>query len=246
MSDLFARLAAPFPPHAIHWRAQLVVERNGSFSALALAFIDARDVMNRLDDVCTPAGWTDSYHETPKGRTIGTIAIKVGDEWISKSDGAGDTDVEGEKGSLSDAMKRTAVKWGIGRYLYSLTSVWADCEVLMRDGKPSLNQKGKPQFKAWTRKGNQDLEKALTAIGSTHAPASTPSAEPAIKTITNDQRDIIAGLAEAANVPLLTVCEGYGIKDLRELPADLFESVKKRLNLSIDKITAAADQKKAA
>jgi hypothetical protein len=40
--------------------------------------------------------------------------------------GAGDSDVEAEKGAISDAFKRAAVKWGIGRYLYDLDSPWVD------------------------------------------------------------------------------------------------------------------------
>jgi hypothetical protein len=38
--------------------------------------------------------------------------------WISRCDGADDTNIEGAKGGLSDAFKRAAVKFGIGRYLY--------------------------------------------------------------------------------------------------------------------------------
>jgi hypothetical protein len=51
----FAALAAEFPRDVVSWRAQ-TVSKNGD-KALALAYIDARDVMRRLDDVCTlPAG----------------------------------------------------------------------------------------------------------------------------------------------------------------------------------------------
>ena len=49
---------------------------------------------------------------------ICSLSCKVGDNWITKADGAGDTDIEGEKGGISDALKRAAVVWGIGRYLY--------------------------------------------------------------------------------------------------------------------------------
>src|SRR5688572_1559777 len=88
-----AQLAAPFPPESIHWRAQSVVERDGKHKALALAYLDARDVQDRLDGVCGPENWSDSYVETPKGRIIGTITINIEGAWIGKSDGAGDTDV---------------------------------------------------------------------------------------------------------------------------------------------------------
>lgn len=202
--ELVAELAAPFPPESVHWRAQTVSERNGTHKALALAYLDARDVQDRLDGVCGPENWQDSYLETVKGRIICTLQVRVNDEWISKSDGAGDTDVEGEKGALSDALKRAAVKWGIGRYLYSMPNVWVPCEV---------NQNGK--FKKFT----DDPWK--------YAP------RPVSIFVTDDQRDVIATLAQAANVTLLKVCEGFNVPDLRQLPADKFSSACKRLNATI-------------
>lgn len=122
MIDLKA-LSAPFPPERISWRAQTV--SNGK--ALALAYIDARDVQDRLDEVCGPENWQNRYTHT-QGKTVCEIGIKLS-EWIWKADGAGDSDIEAEKGALSDAFKRAAVKWGIGRYLYDLESPWVPCEV---------------------------------------------------------------------------------------------------------------------
>lgn len=147
-------LAKEFPREAIHWRAQTLTKSGDK--ALALAYLDARDVMDRLDEVCGPENWQDEYVESVKGRVICRIGIKVGDEWIWKSDGAGDTAVEGEKGGISDAYKRAAVKWGIGRYLYRLDAVWAPCETYERNGKlhwkawrgsPWDSVRGKPQPK---------------------------------------------------------------------------------------------------
>lgn len=138
------RLSLPFPRTSIHWRVQgSPYERDGKFSAMALAYLDARDVMDRLDDVCGPDRWQSHFEETAKGRIICRISIDVSGQgdWVTKSDGAGDTDVEGEKGALSDALKRAAVSWGVGRYLYRLESPWVACEV---------NRKGdKTYWKKW-------------------------------------------------------------------------------------------------
>jgi hypothetical protein len=128
-----AKLYDEFPREAIHWRAQSVT--NDGTKAMALAYIDARDVMDRLDSVVGPENWQDRYEETATGRVLCSISIRIGDEWITKSDGAGNTDVEGEKGALSDALKRAAVKWGIGRYLYSIPAPWVPCETYERNGK---------------------------------------------------------------------------------------------------------------
>src|SRR3546814_3466291 len=150
----YTALSKPFPPSAVSWRSQSLT-KDGT-KALALAYIDARDVMRRLDDVCGPAGWQDSYAETGKGRLICTISILCGDQWISKSDGAGDTAVEGEKGAISDAFKRCAVKWGVGRYLYDIDAVWAECV--------TYESNGRKHFKEWTARGQSQLSAALNKV----------------------------------------------------------------------------------
>lgn len=136
----------PFPREAVSWRAQSLSKLGDK--AMALAYIDARDVMNRLDEVCGPLGWQDSYVETASGRVICTLSIADMDNqgktvWIAKSDGAGSTDVEGDKGGISDAFKRAAVKWGIGRYLYDLDAPWVPCESYEASN-------GKKVWKRWT------------------------------------------------------------------------------------------------
>lgn len=122
-------LAAPFPPDAVSWRVGSVTR--DKTRGMALAFLDARDVMNRLDDVLGPAGWQCRYSHADDKKTVCDIAVKVDGEWVWKADGAGETDIEAEKGSLSSAFKRAAVRWGIGRYLYDLPSPWVE----LKDGK---------------------------------------------------------------------------------------------------------------
>jgi hypothetical protein len=125
-------LFAEFPRDAISWRAQSMTKEGDK--AMALAYIDARDVMDRLDSVCGASDWQDRY-EFHGARTICYLSIRVDGEWITKADGAGDSDVEAEKGAISDALKRAAVKWGIGRYLYGLDAPWVPCESYERGGK---------------------------------------------------------------------------------------------------------------
>lgn len=158
MVDLVA-LRAPFALHEHSWRAQQVT-RDGT-RAMALCYITSRAVQDRLDDVCTPAGWESSFSETASGRVFATITIDMGERWVAKSDGAGATAKEGVKGGISDAFKRAAVMWGIGRYLYSMSVVWAECEVMReRDGQMTLRN-GKPAWKNWTGQGMAQLDRAL-------------------------------------------------------------------------------------
>lgn len=121
--ELFKRLAAPFPADRVSWRVGSV--SRDKKKAMALAYIDARDVMERLDDVMGPANWQRRYSHAEK-KTICEIGIRIPEtgEWIWKADGAGDSDIEAEKGAISDAFKRAAVNFGIGRYLYDLDSPW--------------------------------------------------------------------------------------------------------------------------
>lgn len=138
--SIFEQLAAPFPKEKVHWRAQSLT-KDGT-KAMALAYVDARDVMDRLDEVCGPGGWKDGYFETQTGRVMCNLSIRVDDEWVSKADGAGATQMEGEKGGISDAFKRAGVKWGIARYLYALPAPWVPCE--------SYERQGKKVWKKWT------------------------------------------------------------------------------------------------
>lgn len=121
MSIDLAKLAAPFDPAKISWRVGATTQ--DKTNGLALAYIDARDVMERLDEVCGPANWQNRYSHAGQ-KTICEIGILINGEWVWKANGAGDSDVEAEKGASSDAFKRAAVLWGIGRYLYDIDSPW--------------------------------------------------------------------------------------------------------------------------
>jgi len=137
-----AELKAPFAPAAISWRVGSTTKDKSK--GMALAYIDARDVQDRLDAVCGVDRWQCRYVPMHDKKTVCEIGIRVprapdGDgieyEWIWKADGAGDSDVEAEKGALSDAFKRAAVRWGIGRYLYDLEAPWVELDTVERDGK---------------------------------------------------------------------------------------------------------------
>lgn len=204
---MFDRLSAPFPPEAISWRAQQLVSNNTK--ALALAYIDARDVMRRLDAVCGPENWQDSYAETPKGRLICTIQIRTEQGWVSKSDGAGDTDVEGEKGAISDAFKRCAVKWGIGRYLYETDTIFAPCEVNERNGKS--------YWKAWKPEAHRMFAVALEkAANATHVTAEKPKLDPDAK-INDAARDKLAMLIQASGSDVAAFCRAHNLTTLKDL-----------------------------
>ena len=102
-------LKRPFKASQLKWRK--------GPGGKELVYITARDVMDRLDEAVGIEGWTTHLHEV-EGRVTCELSIRFGERWITKTDGAGDTGIEGEKGAISDSLKRSAVLLGIGRYLY--------------------------------------------------------------------------------------------------------------------------------
>tara|TARA_R100001594_G_scaffold131893_1_gene171795 strand:- start:2907 stop:3689 length:783 start_codon:yes stop_codon:yes gene_type:complete len=121
-------LRRPFNDKDVYWR----IDRSFGNWARVLCYVDARAVMDRLDSAVGSHNWQDAYIETSKGKNICTLSICVGGTWVSKSDGAGDTAFEGDKGGLSDAFKRAAVKWGVGRHLYEL----GETKVQLSEARP--------------------------------------------------------------------------------------------------------------
>lgn len=120
-SELLTALAKPFPPNEIRFKVQ--TSKNGS--SLVVPYVDARAVMDRLDEVFG-GDWYDDYSVVQVGKRVsiecsltcaGVTRKDVGD--IEDSQGGGDL-----KAGYSDALKRAAVKFGIGRFLYSLPKMW--------------------------------------------------------------------------------------------------------------------------
>ena len=124
------KLADPFPSDDIEWR----VSRSGKGSkgtfCLVLAYITARGIQTRFDDVCGPENWR---LEEPcilevngKSAFACGLSIRIESEWITKWDVAEPTNIEPAKGGWSGAVKRAGCAWGAGRYLYYLDEVFAE------------------------------------------------------------------------------------------------------------------------
>lgn len=112
------KLLDPIP---VKWRVQSFSKIRAQ--AACVPYVDARDVMRRLDEVCGPENWQDDYKEVGDLMLAG-IGIKCGDNWIWKWDTGVETKIEKEKGLVSDSFKRAGVKWGVARFLYSLDVIY--------------------------------------------------------------------------------------------------------------------------
>lgn len=122
-----AKLDEPFAVEDIEWRVQQCGMASNGPWAMVLCYVTNRAIMKRLDEVCGKTGWRNEFQPSPSGGILCGISIKHEGEWITKWDGAENTQVEAVKGGISGAMKRAAVQWGIGRYLYLLEERFAVC-----------------------------------------------------------------------------------------------------------------------
>lgn len=163
--EIQAALAMPFAPADLEWRLQRTFVSGGDTMGVAVPYVTNRAIQSRLDEVVGLNNWHNDYqpwHGTgQKNSQICGISIFFEDRgWITKWDGAEDTDIEPIKGGLSDSMKRAAVQWGIGRVLYNMDVVFVDVE-----------QRGKSWVIA--KKEQSKLDKAyldmLKALGQTPA-----------------------------------------------------------------------------
>lgn len=145
---IWERLAVPFPdeevkqrPGAAKWEHKASCEgarcpeiRNPD-AHVQFSYVDARAVAQRLDDVLTPGGWQFTCATIPgdqvvKGR-LEIFAPGVEGGVVREDHGYpnSERDEEPIKAATSDALKRCAVLFGIGRHLYE-------------DNRPTTRQNG--------------------------------------------------------------------------------------------------------
>lgn len=161
--DTFAALMAPFDPNAVK-------HRQGG-RGMTFSYVTARTVMNRLDEVLGPENWWDEY--IPGGNSVMCkLTVRLPDGMIvTKVDAGGyapmDDHGDGDKSGFSDAFKRAAAKFGVGRYLYGdgLPSFAGDVPV------PVANNDGYRQDGP-ARNGHQSSGNAPRGNGSSGLPKS--------------------------------------------------------------------------
>ncbi len=122
----YKKLADPFPRSDWEWRAERCGISDGKPWVNVVPYIQNRAIQERLDKVCGPNNWRNEFVRW--GEKAQLCGISIWDEekgqWITKWDGAEDTQFESVKGGLSASMKRAAVQWGIGRHLYEEKDVF--------------------------------------------------------------------------------------------------------------------------
>jgi len=185
---LWDKLQEPFQPREVEWRiGRSGCKKDGNVWALCLAYVTNRAIQQRLDDVLGPGGWKNEYAAGPSGGVICGLSVKVGEEWVTKWDGAEARDIEAVKSALSDSMKRSACQWGIGRYLYDLDEGWAEVSDNKMPGAKRAKCQGPggdkwfywlpPKLPSWALPGNS------SPTGSPAPQATQPAVEEGPSTI---------------------------------------------------------------
>ena len=135
--ELRAVLSAPFSSSDIEWRVSATNAEKTK--GLAVPYVTNRAIQNRLDDTVGIDGWYNDFRPWKNGsaQLCGiSIFFPQLEQCLTKWDGADDSEFESVKGGLSDSMKRAAVEWSIGRYLYGMTQVWVTVQIT-NSGKKS-------------------------------------------------------------------------------------------------------------
>ena len=192
-------LARPFAPEDLEWRLQKTLE--DKLRGIAVPYVTNRAIQARLDDVVGPDGWYNEYkpwHRAgQKDSQLCGISIYFPERgFITKWDGAEDSDIEPVKGGLSDSMKRAAVQWGIGgRVLYSMDTVWVDIEKLGRSWIIKKSERAKLD-KAYTDTLSKMKLTPAPAGGvqSTLTPKQTKEAPPPVQPLPRSKTDSKAGI----------------------------------------------------
>lgn len=118
-------LARPFPAADVRWRVR-AVSRDGR-RALVAPHVDPRALLDRLDALVGPGGWSDAYeldHERAQAKCTLTV-LGVAKQDVGEGP-AGQERPAGLKAAVADALERAAVKFGVGRYLAKVEPVWVD------------------------------------------------------------------------------------------------------------------------
>jgi hypothetical protein len=175
----WAALRAPFPKRDLDvvGTAEKKNARKEVTAILWAVYVDARAIQARLDEVVGPENWKVTYVPGPNTKEADIMCLlelRIGDEWISKADGADAPKRETVKGGYSNAIKRAAVVWGIGRYLYHIKGEWLDVSVKSWDALDHVFPKMPDSAKVEEERGSQKPVNTPK-----QAPARNASAKPA-------------------------------------------------------------------
>lgn len=153
LSALLTDLRRPFTVSAVRFKPQTVTK--DLTKGLASFYIDARLAAERLNEVVGAENWSDEYRLLADGVAAPALYYPVECRLtvcgVTKADvGQGANTVLDDKAwksAYSDALKRAAVKFGIGVYLYNLPNLWAPVFVGSNGKAQGFSKEGQEQLR---------------------------------------------------------------------------------------------------
>lgn len=232
MSDIGKKLAAPFDPEDIGWLPKKVSGNR----AMGIAYVSARAVMDRLDEVVGVGNWSDRYDILNDGCVVCSLTVTIGDKEVTKIDVGCPSDQPDHgdklKASFSDALKRVAVKFGIGRTLYRLPQVWSDYDPVKKCFVTP------PQLPAWYFGNDPPKPQQQPPKREADAPKPQPAAEPKVEVfaadpdsppVTPEQVSVIRNLVTVSKLDPTKFLAAYGLDKLQDMRANQYENAVARL-----------------
>ena len=184
--------------------------------------------MNILDEVCGAENWQTDY-QFIKNSIYCSISIKINNEWIKKTDAGSPSETEADKGEASDALKRAAVQWGIGRFLYEKDIVYLKYD---HDKKKALDDDDKPIY---------DLTKHINSGSKNQTKNSNqkPPVEPPKPPAKSPEEDLTIGIIHKLKNNITLDFEKatlYLLTNEAKIPASLFQEATNLINENISKM----------
>ena len=245
-------LRRPFTPEAVRFKVQTVFKE--ASGCIIVGYIDARLATERLNYVMG-ANWQDEYEALPDGLLLCRLSV---DGVIRQDVGSG---YKG-KGLYSDALKRAAVKFGVGQSIYAIPQITLfEREAGKGEGKSHLIEKftgTKGPSLRLTDKGIAALRKGYgkwleeTGIPNFGQPIDhgdvedSAGEEPQAVAANDDVTDLPAvkmPLTDEKAYVLQGTCRAiYDQIDGRRLPKARFESELRQASVSHDELEAFAQK----
>jgi hypothetical protein len=121
--EILEELAKPFSPDVIEWKPGAT--NQDKTKALALAYVEVRHYIERLNEVIGP-DWHDDYEFI--GQTGGLVICRLTVCGITRSDigEKGESDVNTATSAVAQSFKRACVKFGLGTHLYRMPRIWVE------------------------------------------------------------------------------------------------------------------------
>ena len=126
----------------IRWRVSNTWDKGDTKMGMLVGYIDSRTAMEALD-VLDP-NWSTKMEPVSLGGEQG-IRCTLIVNGVAREDVGVASNTEPLKGAFSDALKRAAVHFGVGRELYELPKIAVECIVDKRTGK-AKGPKALPTF----------------------------------------------------------------------------------------------------